>query len=93
MMLSALEQYFPVEARWTRPDGGLFLWVELPEPVSAEELFVEAIAERVAFVPGTSFFAGQPKLNFIRLNFSNQKPEMIDEGIKRIATALKRRLK
>lgn len=92
-MLLALEQYFPVEARWTRPDGGLFLWVELPEPVSAEELFVEAMAERVAFVPGTSFFACEPKLNLIRLNFSNQKPEMIDEGIKRIATVLKRRLK
>jgi 2-aminoadipate transaminase len=93
MMLSALEQYFPVEARWTRPDGGLFLWVELPEPVSAEELFVEAIKERVAFVPGTSFYSSEPKLNFIRLNFSNQKPEMIDEGIRRIATVLKRRLK
>lgn len=93
MMLSALEQYFPEEARWTRPDGGLFLWVELPEPVSADVLFEEAIAEHVAFVPGTSFFAGEPKLNFIRLNFSNQKPEMIDEGIKRIATVLKRRMR
>lgn len=93
MMLTALEQYFPVEARWTRPTGGLFLWIELPEHVSAQELFEEAIAERVAFVPGTSFFAGEPSLNFIRLNFSNQKPEMIDEGIKRIATALNRRLK
>lgn len=93
IMLSALERYFPVEANWTRPEGGLFLWVELPEDVSAEELFEEAIAERVAFVPGTSFFACEPKLNFMRLNFSNQKPEMIDEGIKRIATVLKRRLK
>jgi 2-aminoadipate transaminase len=93
MMLTALERYFPVEARWTRPAGGLFLWIELPEPVIAEELFEEAIAERVAFVPGTSFFAGEPRLNFIRLNFSNQKPEMIDEGIRRIATALNRRLK
>ncbi|MEK6322128.1 MAG: PLP-dependent aminotransferase family protein [Acidobacteriota bacterium] len=92
-MLSAMEQYFPVEAKWTRPAGGLFLWVELSEHVSADELFEEAIAERVAFVPGTSFFACEPKLNFIRLNFSNQKPEMIDEGIKRIANVLKRRLK
>lgn len=93
MMLSALERYFPVEARWTRPDGGLFLWVELPKRVSAEELFVDAIAEQVAFVPGTSFFAGDPKLNFIRLNFSNQKPDKIDEGVRRIATVLNRRLK
>ncbi len=91
-MLSAMERYFPAEARWTRPEGGLFLWVELPERVSAEKLFEEAIAERVAFVPGTSFFACERKLNFMRLNFSNQKPEMIEEGIKRIASVLKRRL-
>jgi 2-aminoadipate transaminase len=91
-MLSAIERYFPAEARWTRPEGGLFLWVELPERLSAEELFEEAIAERVAFVPGTSFFACERKLNFMRLNFSNQKPEMIEEGIKRIASVLKRRL-
>ncbi|MEK6284621.1 MAG: PLP-dependent aminotransferase family protein [Acidobacteriota bacterium] len=92
MMLSAIARYFPSETRWTRPEGGLFLWLELPERVSAEELFKEAVAERVAFVPGTSFFACEPKLNFMRLNFSNQKPEMIEEGIKRIARVLKRRL-
>lgn len=90
-MLSAMECYFPAEARWTRPEGGLFLWVELPGRISAEELFEEAIAERVAFVPGTSFFACERKLNFMRLNFSNQKPEMIDEGIRRIASVLRRR--
>ena len=91
-MLSAMERYFPAEARWTRPEGGLFLWVELPERFSAEELFEEALAERVAFVPGTSFFACDRKLNFMRLNFSNQKPEMIEAGIRRIAGVLKRRL-
>ena len=91
-MLSAMERHFPAEARWSRPEGGLFLWVELPERLSAEDLFEDAIAERVAFVPGTSFFACERKLNFMRLNFSNQKPEMIEEGIKRIASVLKRRL-
>lgn len=91
-MLSAMDRYFPAEARWTRPEGGLFLWVELPELISAETLFEEALAERVAFVPGTSFFACHGKLNFMRLNFSNQLPEMIEEGIKRIAGVLKRRL-
>lgn len=91
-MRSAIERYFPAEAKWTRPDGGLFLWVELPENVSAESLFDEAIAERVAFVPGTSFFACDLKPNFMRLNFSNQKPEMIEEGIMRIANVLKRRM-
>lgn len=91
-MLSAMERYFPAEARWTRPEGGLFLWVELPERLSAEQLFEEAIAERVAFVPGTSFFACESKPNFMRLNFSNSTPEMIDEGVKRIASVLKRNL-
>jgi 2-aminoadipate transaminase len=91
-MLYALERYFPSEIKWTRPDGGLFLWVELPEQLSADELFEEAIAERVAFVPGTSFFACEKRSNFMRLNFSNQKPEMIDEGIKRLANVVKRRL-
>jgi 2-aminoadipate transaminase len=91
-MLSAMERYFPFEAKWTKPAGGLFVWVELPGHISAEELIKEAICERVAFVPGASFFACEPKLNFMRLNFSNQKPEMIEEGIKRIAIVLKRRL-
>ena len=91
-MLSAMDRYFPTEARWTRPEGGLFLWVELPERISAETLFEKALSERVAFVPGTSFFACHGKLNFMRLNFSNQVPEMIEEGIKRIAGVLKRSL-
>jgi 2-aminoadipate transaminase len=91
-MLAAIEHYFPSEARWTRPEGGLFLWVELPERINAEKLFAEALAEGVAFVPGTSFFACEPRLNFMRLNFSNQTPEMIEQGIKRIGAILKRRL-
>src|SRR5215510_4133315 len=91
-MVTAIERYFPSEVNWTRPEGGLFVWVELPEHIGAEELFADAIAERVAFVPGTSFFACEPKTQFMRLNFSNQKPESIEEGIKRLASVLKRRL-
>jgi 2-aminoadipate transaminase len=91
-MLSALDRYFPDEARWTRPGGGLFLWVQLPERISADTLLEEAVGERVAFVPGTSFFACQTRLNFMRLNFSNQQPEMIEVGIKRIARVIERNL-
>jgi 2-aminoadipate transaminase len=91
-MRRAIEEYFPEETYWTRPEGGLFLWVELPKGVSTEEVLQFALAERVAFVPGTSFFANEPQSNFMRLNFSNQRPEMIEEGIKRIAKVLKRRL-
>jgi 2-aminoadipate transaminase len=92
-MRLAIEHHFPAETRWTKPDGGLFLWVELPETVSADEMFEDALRERVAFVPGTSFFVGEQRSNFMRLNFSNQTPEMIEEGIRRIAGVLKRRIR
>ena len=91
-MRSAIKRLFPAEVKSTDPEGGLFLWVELPERISAEKIFDDAIAERVAFVPGTSFFACEPKLNYMRLNFSNQEPEMIEEGIQRIGRVLRRRL-
>ena len=92
-MRDAIERHFPSETRWTKPDGGLFLWVELPETVNADELFADALREQVAFVPGASFFAGEQRTNFMRLNFSNQTPDRIEEGIKRIAGVLKRRMK
>jgi 2-aminoadipate transaminase len=88
-MLAALAEYFPAEARWTRPDGGLFLWVELPEDTRAEELFERAIQEHVAFVPGAPFFAADARRNFMRLNFSNSSPSIIDEGIRRLGNVLK----
>lgn len=90
-MLAAMAEHFPSSSRWTRPDGGLFLWVELPEGVLAEELFEDAIAARVAFVPGTPFFAAEPRRNFMRLNFSNSSTEAIEEGIKRLGNLLKSR--
>ncbi len=89
-MLDCVGKQFPAGARPTRPEGGLFLWVELPEGVCAEELFEGAIRERVAFVPGAPFFAANPRRNFMRLNFSNSPPEMIEEGIRRIGGALKK---
>lgn len=92
VMLDSLARHFPAEARWTHPLGGLFIWVELPQGVTGEEFLEDAIRERVAFVPGAPFFAADPRHNFIRLNFSNSRPELIEEGIKRIGTVLKRRL-
>lgn len=91
-MRDAIRRHFPAEARSTEPDGGLFLWVELPASVSADDVFAEALSDGVAFVPGACFFAGEPKSNFMRLNFSNQTPDMIEEGIRRIAGVLKRRM-
>jgi 2-aminoadipate transaminase len=92
-MRRAIEEHFPKEARWTQPEGGLFLWVELPEQISGEQLLEDALDQHVAFVPGAPFFAEQPRHNFIRLNFSNQPPELIEEGIKRIGALIKRRLR
>ncbi len=92
-MLEAIAESFPAECRSTNPEGGLFVWVELPASISGEELFEEALAEGVAFVPGTSFFAGEPRHNFIRLNFSNRPPDMIREGVNRIGKILKKRLR
>ncbi|HXG65837.1 MAG TPA: PLP-dependent aminotransferase family protein [Blastocatellia bacterium] len=91
-MLKSLEKHFPEETHWTRPEGGMFLWVELPEGIQGEELLEDALKERVAFVPGTSFFAENGPRNFIRLNFSNSKPAVIEEGIRRIGEAMQRRL-
>lgn len=91
LMLSCMERGFPKSARWTRPEGGLFLWVELPEEVDAEELFEDALRERVAFVPGAPFFAAHPRRNFLRMNFSNSKPEMIEEGVRRLGGVMANR--
>jgi 2-aminoadipate transaminase len=92
-MLEAIAESFPADCRPTRPEGGLFVWVELPASINGEELFEEALAEGVAFVPGASFFASEPKNNFIRLNFSNRPPDMIREGVNRIGTILKKGLR
>ncbi len=91
-MLAALGRHFPEGTRFTRPEGGLFVWVQLPHGVSGTDLFADAIAEKVAFVPGAAFFAEAPREDFIRLNFSNRPPELIEEGMARLGRVLRRRL-
>jgi 2-aminoadipate transaminase len=93
VMRDAIEKYLPAETRWTRPEGGLFIWVELPEHISGEQLLADALRNRVAFVPGSPFFAENPRHNFIRLNFSNQPPELIEEGVRRVGGLIERRIK
>lgn len=86
-MLSALYRYFPAEARWTEPQGGMFIWVELPEEMDAAALLETAIAqENIAFIPGHAFTVpGRHIHNCMRLNFSNCSEDMIEDGIKRLA--------
>jgi 2-aminoadipate transaminase len=76
---------------WTRQQGGLFLWVILPETVDATLVLEEAITEIVAFVPGSAFFAYGSGHNTFRLNFSNATPERIEKGMRRLAGVLSRR--
>jgi 2-aminoadipate transaminase len=86
-MVAALAKYMPSEEglRWTNPDGGLFVWVWLPEGVDAEEMLPRAIAHKVAYVPGASSYVDGGGHNTMRLAFSLCTPEQIDEGIRRLA--------
>ncbi len=87
-MLTALEEHFPTAVRWTHPEGGLFLWVTLPEGLDTTDLLVPALEERVAFVPGGAFHANGGGANTMRLNFSNANPQQIHEGITRLGKVL-----
>jgi 2-aminoadipate transaminase len=89
-MLAALARHLPAGCRWTRPDGGLFLWLELPEGRDALELFHLAREQQVLFVPGESFWVGAPRRHTLRLNFSHAAPERIEEGVRRLAAACAR---
>lgn len=82
-MLGSLARHLPPGSRWTRPEGGLFLWVRLPDGLRADDLFDAAVAEKVAFVPGSPFFAGTPQHEYLRLNFSNRPPDLIEVGMER----------
>jgi len=88
LMLAALERCFPPGTHWTRPQGGLFLWVTLPKPLNTIELMPKAIANKVAYVPGTAFFPDGSGHNTFRLNFSNATPEQIEAGIERLGKVL-----
>ena len=91
-MLAALEKYMPEGVSWTKPQGGLFLWVKLPENISADEMFEEAIKENVAYVIGSAFHVDGSGKNTMRLNFSYPTLDEIDEGIKRLAKAVKNKM-
>ncbi|GGP15861.1 aminotransferase-like domain-containing protein [Oceanobacillus neutriphilus] len=92
-MLSCIEQFFPKNIKYSTPEGGLFIWVELPESVDSEKLLVECLESNVAFVSGASFFPNSRKKNTLRLNYSNMPVDRINEGMKRIGEVLNRELK
>lgn len=89
LMLATMDEHFPHEVTWTRPEGGLFLMVTLPPSLDARELLKLALEQDVAFVPCDDFFIGDAGHNTFRLNYSNAREERIVEGIKRLGTVLK----
>jgi len=90
LMVSMIEQHFPEEIEYTKPEGGMFLWATLPENLSSLNLFKLAMEENVAFVPGRAFYVDGGGDNTLRLNFSNSDEEKIEEGIKRLAKVIKK---
>jgi DNA-binding transcriptional MocR family regulator len=94
VMLEALERCLPKEVRFTRPDGGMFIWLEFPDSIDGAELLAEAVKDiQVAFVPGSAFYANDVKRNTARLSFSLGEPARIREGIERLAALLQNKLR
>lgn len=91
-MLAALEEHFPAEARWTNPEGGFFVWVELPAFVDTTTLLAEAVEHGVTFVPGDAFFPDGRGRNCMRLAFCYAEPAAIEEGIRRLSEVVEDRL-
>jgi 2-aminoadipate transaminase len=89
-MLAALREHLPDGISYTNPEGGMFLWATFPEHVDTAKLFAFAIEEKVAFVPGESFFAADAPKNTMRLNYSNSTIEQTKEGVRRLAKAFAR---
>ena len=88
LMADGIKQYFPAGVKYTDPEGGMFLWVEVPGVDDTVELFKECLKHNVAFVPGDPFFAGQPQPGAFRLNYSNAQEDQIKAGMKQLGAAL-----
>jgi GntR family transcriptional regulator/MocR family aminotransferase len=91
-MLAALARHMPTGTKWQTPQGGLFIWLQLPAGLSANELYPVAGQEGVAFAPGTLCFPGERGQSYLRLNLSMHPPEVIEEGIQRLGRAIERLL-
>ena len=91
-MLDALAEFFPSSVRWTKPQGGMFIWVTLPEHIDSMKLLDEAVALNVAFVPGAPFYANAPQKHTLRLSFVTVPPERIRAGVAILARLIAAKL-
>ncbi len=92
-MLDALTEFFPAGVTWNKPEGGMFIWVTLPEHIDCMQLLEESIAQNVAFVPGAPFYANEPQKNTLRLSFVTVPPEKIRVGVSKLAKLIAAKLK
>jgi 2-aminoadipate transaminase len=90
VFLNAMAEYFPPERNvtWTQPEGGMFLWVSMPQNVDTRRLFHTALKFKVAFVPGDAFFGERPERQHIRVNFSYPSEAQLREAVKRLSDCL-----
>ncbi|PKG33885.1 PLP-dependent aminotransferase family protein, partial [Methanoregula sp.] len=88
-MVSLMKELMPASVRFTTPQGGMFVWVTLPEGISSMEVFERALKEDVAVLPGTPFYTDGGGKNTLRINFSNSTPEKIRVGIERLARVIR----
>lgn len=93
LMLESIKKYFPNEIKVFPSEGGMFLWVVLPDTISSLDLFYEAVKHKVVFVPGDPFYVSRKHVNAFRLNFSNASSENIEEGIKRLGIVISEKIK
>jgi 2-aminoadipate transaminase len=91
-LLTSLADLMPAGTTWTRPSGGLFVWMSLPDGLDSKAMMPRAIAARVAYVPGTGFYADGTGTGNIRLNFSFPPPERIREGVRRLAGVMEQEI-
>jgi len=91
-MLAAMDKHFPPEVKWTKPDGGMFIWATLPEYIDTKEMFHRAVENNVAYVHGAAFFADRSGKNTMRLNYTFATDEQIDEGIQRLADTIRQEM-
>jgi len=91
-MLDALEDYMPEGVKWTRPEGGMFVWATVPESIDTKKMLEKAIKKGVAYVPGEAFFAYRDVKNTMRLNFTYVDEEKIKIGIQKLAETIKEEL-
>ena len=80
-MLNALSDNMPAGVKWNQPAGGMFLWLELPTGVNSEDMLKKALAQNVAYVPGTPFYANEPQINTLRLAFVTVPEDRIRAGV------------